>query len=216
VAIDTGLTGVTAVLFDFDGTLFHLDTDLDHWRSSARRFLAPSLQGLSQVDDIVAAVDVIHRAEVLDALASAEAEGLRGGGPVPGAGAVVSFLRRHLSVAVVSRNLRPTLDAGLRSLGLDGLVVVSREDTGRPKPDPAPFRLALAALGVGVGGAVVVGDTSHDVDGARACGARSVLVANPRLAYRPVGADVTVQCLAELPELFGLTRVTKEVSRSRQ
>ena len=42
---------------------------------------------------------------------------------------------------------------------------------------------------VGTEHVVVVGDTFHDVDAARAAGARCVVVANERLARAPTGAD---------------------------
>lgn len=214
MAIDTGLSRVAAVLFDFDGTLYHLDTDLEAWRLKARKILAPSERWRSKVDDIVAATDGPGRDVVLTELAAVEADGLRRGGPIPGAAVVASTLSAHLAVGVVSRNLRPTLDVGLASMGLGHLVSVAREDTRHTKPDPEPFVLAMTRLGVDVDQVVIVGDSSHDVEGARACGARVVVVTNRRLAHRPVGADADIETLAALPALLGRAEGQRPRSRS--
>jgi pyrophosphatase PpaX len=204
VARDAGLKAATVILFDFDGTLYDLDSDLDPWRRSARRSLAPSERWRWRVDDILAGVDEGRRRQVLVELAACEAEALHRGGPIDGAAEVVTALHDHVAVAVVSRNLRSTLDAGLGRMGLGDLVSVAREDTIATKPDPTPFALALTRLRARTADALIVGDSSHDVDGARALGIPVVVVANRRLRVRPSGADAYVNSLAELPVLLGL------------
>ncbi len=88
-----------------------------------------------------------------------------------------------LRLAVVS-NSNGTVAQLLETLGLAGWLdaVVDSGLVGIEKPDPGIFRHAAAALGVEPGEAVHVGDLySIDVVGARAAGARAILL-------DPVGA----------------------------
>ena len=88
-----------------------------------------------------------------------------------------------LRLAVVS-NSNGTVARLLETLGLAGWLdaVVDSGLVGIEKPDPGIFRHAAAALGVEPAEAVHVGDLySIDVVGARAAGARAILL-------DPVGA----------------------------
>jgi putative hydrolase of the HAD superfamily len=121
---------------------------------------------------------------------------------VPG---VLAALRsRGLRLAVVSnfdRRLPPLLAAlGLREK-LD--AVIHSTAVGAAKPDPAIFRAAAAALGVPLGDIVHVGDRLEvDVGGARAAGARAVLLDRHRRRPR-VPSDVrTISTLAALPAVL--------------
>jgi putative hydrolase of the HAD superfamily len=78
--------------------------------------------------------------------------------------------------------------AGLAPL-LDG--VVTSAAAGAAKPAPAIFHHALALAGVPSGDALHVGDSlSEDVDGARACGIRAVLLARGGDAAPPDVATI--------------------------
>jgi putative hydrolase of the HAD superfamily len=96
---------------------------------------------------------------------------------VPGASALLSAVRRHAPVVIVSNNLLEEQQEKLRQCGLEqyvDLLVVSSE-AGVSKPDPRIFEIALARAGVGAGDAVMVGDSwENDIKGARAAGVRAV------------------------------------------
>jgi putative hydrolase of the HAD superfamily len=85
-----------------------------------------------------------------------------------------------LRLAVVS-NFDQRLQGLLEGLGLapwiETVVVSSR--AGAAKPSPEPFRQALAALQLPAAQAWHVGDSSVDVEGARAAGLRCLLVRRP-------------------------------------
>lgn len=83
--------------------------------------------------------------------------------------------------------------------------VVSSAGAGARKPDPAIFVRALTLAGCGPGEAVHVGDTSDDVEGARAAG-----VAVLRIERDGAGGDL--RSLAELPELLAAWSADEQIS----
>ncbi|HET8978242.1 MAG TPA: HAD-IA family hydrolase, partial [Solirubrobacteraceae bacterium] len=93
--------------------------------------------------------------------------------------ALIRVRSRGAHVIVVSNwdvSLLEVLElAGLAPL-LDG--VVTSAAVGAAKPAPAPFEHALALAGVPAQRALHVGDSlAEDVQGARACGIRAILLA---------------------------------------
>ena len=101
--------------------------------------------------------------------------------------------------------LRSLEDGGV----LDAFELVVGGDTCRErKPHPEPLLHALRTLGVPTEAALMVGDSSNDVDAARAAGVPVVVVPygynggeDPRL----LNADAHVSGLAELPALLAAT-----------
>jgi len=70
---------------------------------------------------------------------------------------------------------RRGLDAVLERHALQGrFVTLQTGDTGPGKPHPAMLERALAATGVAAGDAVMIGDTSYDMQMARAAGTRAL------------------------------------------
>jgi putative hydrolase of the HAD superfamily len=121
---------------------------------------------------------------------------------VPDAPAVLADLRgRGLRLAVVS-NSNGTVAELLGAVGLAGLVdaIVDSGRVGVEKPDPRIFRHAAAELGIQPDEAVHVGDLySVDVVGARAAGARAILL-------DPAGAWKGVDC-PTAPDLAAAARL---------
>jgi len=84
-------------------------------------------------------------------------------------------------------------------------VVVGGDTCERRKPDPMPLLHACTQLGVAPASALMVGDSSNDVEAARAAGMPVVLVPygytegqDPRL----LPCDHLVDSLADLPGLI--------------
>ena len=113
--------------------------------------------------------------------------------PVAGAVALMSAIKRHARVGIVSNNLLDEQQEKLQVCGLDPFVdaLVVSEEAGVSKPDPAIFRIALDRLYVEPAQSVMVGDSwAADVEGARAAGIRAIWF-NPSGAPLPdPGADV--------------------------
>ena len=98
------------------------------------------------------------------------------------------------------RGLVATLDGhGL----LDRFATIQTGDDGPGKPHPAMVRRALDGVGVDADGAVVIGDTTFDIEMARSAGTRSIGVAwgyHGDRALAAAGADRIVAHGDALPE----------------
>ena len=121
---------------------------------------------------------------------------------IPGAQLLLTRLRRHARIAVVSNNLLAEQREKMRQCGLDGCVdaLVVSEETGMLKPDPEMFRIALERVGAQAHEALMIGDSwSADIEGARAAGIPAIWF-NPRGLPSPDPA-------AGVPELRSLEPV---------
>jgi HAD superfamily hydrolase (TIGR01549 family) len=178
---------MTALLFDFDGTI--ADTAA-LWPPAIRACFAA--YGTALDDELLSRVldnpwaDVLPRlspsaaaaierdivASVRDAyLACPPTEGL------------IALLETFASVpkAVVTSSYREELIAPyLRRHGLDKhfSAVVGCEDTERLKPDPEPVLLALRLLNAGRRGTWLIGDSLADIQAAKSAGIGSIALGN--------------------------------------
>ncbi len=181
---------VSTLIFDFDGTLFHLPVDYDAVRDDLA--LAPGVRVGQALQRFIDDGDEVSLAVVTRHEVAAAATGSF----TKGAQDCLSGDR----VAIVTRNSREAVRAALGSRA-DTVVIIGREDVRRLKPDPDGVLLALKKLGADPARTAMVGDTFHDVAAARAAGVHSVVVRNSKLDYAPDGADVY---------LDDLTKLTKE------
>ncbi|TDU78136.1 HAD-IA family hydrolase [Streptomyces sp. KS 21] len=140
-------------------------------------------------------------AEVEAALTAAEVAAVKVAGP-PVAGAVQALAAAKESnrrVAVVSDNSAECVHEYLAVHGIGGTVdaVVGRPVL-RPdlmKPDPYPLLAVAETLGIEPAALVLIGDSTTDVEAARAAGVRSIGFANKprkRSTLADAGADVVV------------------------
>lgn len=181
---------LSAVLFDFDGTLIDT-TELIY--QSLRRATHEVLGAEISRETLMANVGqpLPRQMEVLDPELAAELlasyqhhndelheDLIRG---FPGVEESLSRLRSAgIKTAVVTSKRRRSVDMALTSCpGLAGVTdgFVTMEDTKEHKPHPAPLLAGLKLLGnVPVEEAAYVGDSPHDVAAARAAGVKSVAV----------------------------------------
>ena len=191
--------GVSAVLFDVDGTLFQMAYDADTLK---RAWSARYDVSLGTIAEMLAAMPVANRLDALAELSDAECAGVAAGAPVPDASDVVRKVRERVPVAVVSRNGAAAVGAALSALGHPDVPVVARGDAAAEKPAAAPVLEACRLLDRSAAAAVVVGDSAHDVGCATAAGARSIVVPNPDLAWPPGGATAYVEQLSDVVPLI--------------
>lgn len=116
----------------------------------------------------------------------------------PGAVLAVRAVAAKVKVALVTNS---PVSMASRVLGAIGLLesftaIAGGDEVPRGKPDPAVVLLALSRLGAGAGEAVLVGDTSYDVEAGRNAGVAVV-------GYHCDG-DVRLDDLGGLPALLGL------------
>lgn len=180
---------VTTLIYDFDGTLFDLPVDWSAIREELG--VAPEVkfgQLLQRFldDGDLAALAVVTRHERAAVAAGSFTTGAR------------ACLTRPGNRAIVTRNSREAVLAALGPLAGE-VFIVGREDVRRLKPDPEGVRRVLDHFGVEPAHAVLIGDTYHDVQAARAAGVHSVVVRNPALEYAPAGADGYLDKLTVVP-----------------
>lgn len=85
-------------------------------------------------------------------------------------------------------------------------IVVSGDTLDKKKPDPAPLLYAAEQLGINPAQSLMVGDSMHDVDAARAAGFQVVCVTygyNHGNDIRDSHPDAIIDSLEQLPSLFG-------------
>ncbi|WP_417768384.1 phosphoglycolate phosphatase [Stappia sp.] len=218
------MTGVSALLFDLDGTL--VDSVPDIARAANLLLETEGLEPLG-VDEVRAMVGhgiptlvgrvFIARGRDLDAAAHAAmtarmmgiyADNLTGlTVPLPGALDVLEGgARAGLKLAVVTNKPEAFSREILAHFGMDAHVasVVGGDTCATCKPEPEMLLHAAAALGVSVDDAVMVGDSSADVASARAAGMRVVVVRGgyTSVPAEELGADLVIDGLADLLALF--------------
>lgn len=107
----------------------------------------------------------------------------------PGARAALDRLAaRGVVLGIATGKSRRGLDHVLRAHGLEGMFASAQVADDHPsKPHPSMIRRVLAETGIPAAQAVMVGDTSFDMDMGRAAGVRTVAVG---WGYHPL-ADLT-------------------------
>lgn len=216
---DAALTGIRAVLYDFDGTLAdsteltmrcyrhtmrtHLGDVLpdEVWLSGFGTTLEAQMRRFGRDPGEVQAMLDTYRTyqnTIHDDL-------LR---PFPDAAETVAELeRRGYGLAIVTSKRRR---AALRGMELCGLVrhfdvIVTPEDVTEAKPDPEPVLLALERLGVAPHQALFVGDSPHDVAAGRAAGTRTAAALwgpFPRQALDEAAPDVFLRTQRDVLRLL--------------
>jgi phosphoglycolate phosphatase len=217
-----------AVLFDLDGTL--LDTAADIAEALNRSLaehgwppIAPSVvrrmigRGSPALIERAAAfqgreLDEAAKAALLERFfhhyGFLEESGEFKAEPYPGAAECLRALHAaRLRIAVVTNKYERFATGLLKALALNAWVdcVVGGDSCPRRKPDPAPLLFACEQLGADAARALMVGDSTNDVQAARGAGIPVICVPygynegeDPRL----LPCDGFVESLADLPGLL--------------
>ena len=182
-------TEIKTILFDFDGTL--LDTNdlilstfeyvLNHYqlgnytKEDCIPFIGPPLE------ETFGSIDPTRTAELIDAYRTWNIDRhddyVK---PFPQVDEVLCELKRlGIQLAIVSTKRRDVVELGLQHFKAKDVfeTIVCFEDVSRLKPDPEPIHLAMNRLNAQPETTVMVGDNSHDIEGAHNAGVRSVAVA---------------------------------------
>lgn len=123
----------------------------------------------------------------------------------PGARDVVEGLlgRDDLLVGVATGKSRRGLDHLLKAHGFSGAFATEQVADHHPsKPHPSMLLTALAETGVDAVDAVMIGDTTFDMEMGCAAGISTIGVAwgyHPTTALKAAGADAVVDCYEALP-----------------
>jgi len=219
------LEPLTAVLFDWDGTLidsYHADSQAYlalfrkmgvRWGlSELERYYSPDWYAVYRVagipkdrwdeaDRIWRASYAKHRPKLMS-----------------GTRRVVGQLARRHKLGLVTSGDRNRVMRQLREFGLARLfrTRVCGGDIDEKKPHPAPLQLALRQMNVSPSQCVYVGDTPEDVEMARDAGVRAIGVLGPFPTEKRLRAARPEFLLKNLKELPGLLReLCGKVERAR-
>lgn len=211
--------GITAVLFDLDGTL--IDT-IDHILASFRH-ATEVVFGKALPDDVLmrnvgiplkaqmheftdceqVAEELLREYRSFNHACHDEMAKL-----YPGTlGVLVDIHDRGVPMGIVTSKGTPMALQGIELFGLGGYfdVVVTSDDVSRHKPDPYPVLHAAALLGTPAGNCAYVGDSPHDVEAGRAAGAVTVAVTwgvADAVRLRAASPDFILDDIADLPGLL--------------
>ena len=212
-----------AIVFDFDGTLAHLNIDfLEMRRRVVSLFpafgLDPDLmEGRYILEGIQAGVQSLEergeesalfeeRSEEI--LSSLEEEAAKESYLLPGIPGALSQLKgKGLRLGIITRNSALAVNHVLSKGHLAYDVLLSREDMGRSqvKPDPAHLREALQLLEATSETSLMVGDHPMDIRVAKLVGTYSAGVLSGRHQvhdFEEERADLILESVRELPRLF--------------
>jgi phosphoglycolate phosphatase len=122
----------------------------------------------------------------------------------PGIRELLGALSRDRTLAIATGKSRRGLDRALEADGLRKYFSASRcADETNPKPHPAMLLELMDELGVARQQALMIGDTSHDLEMANAAGVDALAVAygaHPEQGLRACGPRGCVSSVSELEE----------------
>ena len=217
------MTDLRLIVFDVDGTLVDSQGDILAAMGAAFdavRLVRParaevlSIVGLSlpEAMAVLAPDHPQHHGALVDGYKSAymdlrARQGAAESSPLyPGVRDVLEQLRAvdPWLLGIATGKSRRGLDKLLEGHGLQGWFVTEQVSDFHPsKPHPAMLEAALAEAGLDAGQAVMIGDTSYDMEMARAAGMFAIGVSwgyHDRARLR--GADVILDDIRDLPGLL--------------
>src|SRR5262245_29527076 len=197
---------ITAVVFDFDGTL--TEPGSIDFAAIREAIGCPSRQPiLEHIENLPSKALQENCRRILDQFEIRAAQDSR---PNAGAEDLVRYLQdRKLKLGIISRNSLGSIRRALENFSSIGAsdfdAIVSRDDFAIPKPSPDAILALSKRFSVPAEEMLIVGDYIFDIEAGRRAGARTAFLTNRRLSppddHLP---DFTIDQLNELKEIIEL------------
>lgn len=129
--------------------------------------------------------------------------------PFPYVNEVVEWLHAQgISMGIVTTKIRPSTLMTLEKFNLDKYmsVVVTVNDVENPKPHPEPVLTAIKSIGCNPETTLMVGDSSVDIQSAKAAGVKAAGVAwslKGEQMLREYGADYILKDMRDIYTIIG-------------
>jgi phosphoglycolate phosphatase len=201
---------VEAVIFDYDGTLVHLNIDFGVMRQGVEEFLADygidpnDFKGLYILEMIEKATKLISEQnssegsafyqKSLELVTEHEVRAAKKGKILPGVINMLELLgKRGVKVGVITRNCNKAVKRIFPHIEGFCDAYIPRDSVGRVKPHPDHLALAVERLGVNNRArCLMVGDHVLDIEGGKRMGMKTAGVLTgktTRQQFIEVGAD---------------------------
>jgi len=209
-----------AVIFDFDGTLAHLNIDFKLMRQEVEELLAEygldplPLKGLLALEMIDEATRLLSEDDPLKAqelydkahelVIEHEIRAARNGRVLPGVIEMLGVLnKRGVRIGVVTRNCEKAVKMVFPDIERFCHVFIPRDSISRVKPHPDHLSVALKEMAISKPDrCVMVGDHPMDIEGGRRMAMKTVGVLTGNAGEDELleaGADLILDSVTEIP-----------------
>lgn len=196
---DCKYPGITALVFDFDGTLARQTIDFGVMRHEALRAMeqfvtlpqgAAEMRTMELLAQIGVATDAARNARdaALAAVRDVEIAAAKTSNLFPYVRPMLAALPKlGITAAIITRNCEEAVRTVFPDVR-DHMPLFTRDDVKRIKPNPEHLEAALAALGVPPERTVMIGDHPMDVAVGKSVGALTAAVASGEHDMRSLAA----------------------------
>jgi phosphoglycolate phosphatase len=210
-----------AVIFDFDGTLVHLNIDFKLMRQEVERLLAEydlnpvPLRGLLILEMIDEATRLLSKHDPLkgqelydrahELVTEHEIRAARNGKVFPGVIEMFGVLKkRGMRIGVITRNCETAVKMVFPDIERFCHVFIPRDSISRVKPHRDHLSMALKEMAVSrPDRCLMVGDHTLDIEGGRRMAMKTVGVLTGRVGrneFLEAGADLVLDSVTEIPD----------------